>query len=262
MQKVLLGLAGSAVAVLMIGAGFAAGRLSEPAGASAVASGSSSVERGRIEAIVRDYLIRNPEVMIEVQTALSTRQEEAQKAQQMAVLDGERDAIYNAAEDGIIGNPQGTTTVVEFFDYNCGYCKHALSDMQAMVQANPDLRFVMKELPILGPDSQQAHVVSAALKRIAPEKYAEFHVRLLGGSGRAGEAAAMRVALNLGVDEATLRRAMQDPAIDAEFARTYDLASKLSITGTPSYVIGNEVVFGAVGAAGLTDKLATVRATN
>jgi protein-disulfide isomerase len=262
MQKVLLGIAGSAIAVLMIGAGFAAGRLSEPASAPALASASGGMERGQVEAIVRDYLIRNPEVMIEVQTALTAKQEEAQKAQQLAVLDGERDAIFNAAEDGIIGNPQGKTTVVEFFDYNCGYCKHALSDMQAMVQANPDLRFVMKELPILGPDSQKAHVVSAALKRIAPEKYAEFHIRLLGSSGRAGEAAAMRLALDMGVDEPALRRAMQDPAIDAEFARTYDLASKLSITGTPSYVIGDEVVFGAVGAAGLTDKLATMRATN
>jgi protein-disulfide isomerase len=105
-------------------------------------------------------------------------------------------------------------------------------------------------------------MVAAAFKRIAPLKYAEFHVRLLGGSGRAGEAAALRVASSMGVDEASLRQAMKDPAIVEEFTQTYELANKLAITGTPAYIIGNEVVSGAIGADSLKSKVEAASAIN
>ena len=105
--------------------------------------------------------------------------------------------------------------------------------MQALTEADPDLRFVLKEFPILGPDSQKASVVSMAFRMLMPEKYGEFHNQLLGGQGRASEAAAIKIALSLGADEATLREEMKNPAITEAFAKTYDLANKLAITGTP-----------------------------
>ncbi|MFC5037936.1 DsbA family protein [Tianweitania sediminis] len=261
MRNVVLSLAGGLAAVAVIGTGYLAALPSAAHSneATAPAQATDGAEKARIEGIVRDYLLENPEILIEVQQALVARQESAQKEQQLAVLQQEGDAIFRSPHDGIIGNPDARTTVVEFFDYNCGYCKHALSDMQTMVQENPDLRFVLKEFPILGPDSQQAHVVSAALKKIAPEKYPEFHIRLLSGSGRAGEAAAVRVATDLGVEEFALREAMRDPTINDEFASTYELASKLAITGTPAYVVGDEIVFGAVGAEDLLEKLAAAK---
>lgn len=258
MRSVLFSLAATVATVALIGAGYLAARPEAPQAeqVSVPAGDGATMDQVRVETIVRDYLLKNPEILIEVQQALVAREQGAQKAQQVSVIQQEGDAIFRSPRDGIIGNPDAKTTIVEFFDYNCGYCKHALADMQAMVQNNSDIRFILKEFPILGPDSQQAHVVSAALKKIAPEKYPEFHIRLLSGSGRAGEAAAVRVATDLGVEEFALREAMRDPAINDEFGSTYELASKLAITGTPAYVVGNEVVFGAVGADDLAEKLA------
>ena len=149
--------------------------------------------------------------------------------------------------------------IVEFYDYNCGYCKRAIEDMHALTKADPDLRFVLKEFPILGPDSQKAHVVSMAFRKMMPEKYGEFHDQLLGGQGRAGEASAIKIALALGADEKKLREEMKDPAIAEAFARTYELANKLAITGTPSYVVGNEVVFGALGQEVLAEKISAAK---
>jgi protein-disulfide isomerase len=164
-----------------------------------------------------------------------------------------------SATDGILGNPEGSVTLVEFFDYNCGYCKRALADMDGMLAADPDLKFVLKEFPILGPDSQKAHVVSMAFRSLHPDLYPEFHRRLLGASGRADEASAIALAVELGADEAALRREMGNPAIGEAFARTYELADRLAITGTPSYVVGDEVVFGALGQEILTEKVANFR---
>ena len=257
MSKIIFGLAGSVMAVVLIGAGFAAGRMGvQP---TKIVS-HQGTERQEIEKIVRSYMLKNPDILLEVQAALSARDQQAQKRQQQAVVASERDDIFKSSIDGIVGNPEAAVTIVEFFDYNCSYCKHALSDMQTLVQDNPDLKFVMKEFPILGPESQQAHVVSAALRRLVPEKFEEFHLRMMSGSGRADEASAIKTALALGVDEEALRNAMADPSIMDEFAKTYELANKLSITGTPSYVIGEEVVFGAVVAPDLSQKLEAVRA--
>ncbi len=132
--------------------------------------------------------------------------------------------------------------------------------MLALTESDPDLRFVLKEFPILGPDSQKAHVVSQAFLKLMPEKYGEFHNELLGSKSRATEAAAIKIAVSLGADEAKLREEMKNPAISDTFARTYDLANKLAITGTPSYVVGDEVVFGALGKDVLTEKIAAAKA--
>jgi protein-disulfide isomerase len=191
---------------------------------------------------------------------LEEKQKEEQRVAQLETIKGAKDMIFNAAYDAVVGNPDGKVTIVEFYDYNCGYCKRALEDMQSLVEQDPDLRFVLKEFPILGPDSQKAHVVSQAFHKLMPEKYGEFHVRLLSAQGRAGEASAMKIALELGADEAKLREAMKDPAITEVFSQTYDLANKLHITGTPSYVVGNEVVFGALGRDVLSEKIAAARA--
>lgn len=138
-------------------------------------------------------------------------------------------------------------TIVEFFDYNCGYCKRAMSDMDDILAKDKNVRFVLKELPILGPDSLAAHKVSAAFRVIAPEKYGDFHRALLGAEERATEETAIAVAAKLGVTEAQLREKMDDGPYDASVREAYTLANELGITGTPSYVVGNEAVFGAVG---------------
>ena len=258
---VIAGAATVVVSALMLGLGYQA-RLAATPRAAIVEQPQAPPASGRaaIETIVRDYLIANPEVMLEVQTALKDKQELAQRAAQIDVIKTSAAQIFSAAEDGVIGNPQGTTTIVEFFDYNCGFCKRAVADMDALVAADPDLRVVMKEFPILGPDSTQAHIVSGAFRRLMPEKWPQFHAKLIRASGRAGEASAIAVALSLGADEAALREAMKSPEIARSIEQTYGLAEQLEITGTPSYVVGNEVVFGALGQEVLSEKVAMARA--
>lgn len=255
-----IGTLGLAVSFAMLAFGFVAGNTAADKPVPLVAGrDAGGLDRAGIEAIVRDYLIANPEVLVEAQAELETRHARQQQAALRQTLSDEADRIYNAKYDGLIGNPDAKVTVVEFFDYNCTYCRHALGDMEKLVKDNSDLRFVMKEFPILGPDSQKAHVVSMAFRSLAPDRYADFHTRLLGGGGRATEAAAIRVATSLGVDEAALREAMKDPAIAAGFEATYDLANKLSINGTPAYIIGQDVVSGALGHEALAQKVSAAR---
>ncbi|MGV3551830.1 DsbA family protein [Rhizobium sp.] len=215
-------------------------------------------QKDEIGKIVREYLIANPEVIVEVQQALEKKQAEARLAQAKTAVKENADAIFNAATDIALGNPKGTTTIVEFFDYNCGYCKRAVADMDAIIKTNPDVRFVLKEFPILGQDSVDAHKVSFAFKQIAPEKYGEFHRALLSGE-QANEARAIEVAKSLGISEEALRAKMAEVSQDDAVRETYQLATKLGITGTPSYVLGDEAVFGAIGEVELNKKIASVR---
>jgi protein-disulfide isomerase len=130
--------------------------------------------------------------------------------------------------------------------------------MDAVIKKNPDVRFVLKEFPILGPDSVAAHQVSDAFRRLAPEKYPQFHRELLGGEEHASEARAIEVAESLGVSEAQIRAQMKKTNNEKSVGETYALARKIGITGTPTYVIGDEAVFGAVGAEALDEKIANV----
>ena len=209
---------------------------------------------------VRSYLLANPEVMLDVQSALQKKQQDDRQQQASAAIKQNEQALYNAASDISLGNPKGDVTIVEFFDYNCGYCKGALADMDKILADDSNVRFVLKEFPILGDDSVAAHKVSDALRKIAPEKYAAFHRALLGGKGRATEASALQVAESLGVSEADIRKEMAENPNDASVRQAYELATTLGVTGTPSYVIGGEAMFGAYGADVLEKKISNVRA--
>ena len=261
-NAIVIGTLGMAISLAMLAFGYVAGTgYATPSHPSARVSAQGDLPAsGEIEAIVRDYLVANPEILMEMQASLETRQEEAQRVAQLDTIRNASETIFNASYDGLIGNPAGKVTIVEFFDYNCGFCKRALDDMDRLVAENSDLRFVLKEFPILGPDSQKAHQVSMAVRMLAPEKYGEFHRMLLGGQGRAGEEAAFRVARALGLDEAAIRAEMNNPEINQAFGETYEIANRLSITGTPSYVIGEEIVFGALGHQVLAQKIEERRA--
>ncbi|MEW9834926.1 DsbA family protein [Mesorhizobium marinum] len=263
-NAVWLGGTALAVSLGMLAVGYVAGRPdvanATDAQALTLASADGTVDRSQVETIIRGYLLENPEILIEMQQALETEQREEQRVANLEVIKAAKADIFNASYDGIVGNPDGKTTIVEFYDYNCGYCKRAQEDMLTLTAADPDLRFVLKEFPILGPDSSKAHVVSMAFRALMPEKYGDFHNQLLGAPGRATEATAMKIALSLGADEGKLREEMKNPEIAAAFEKTYELANRLAITGTPSYVVGSEVVFGALGHEVLAQKIAEARA--
>lgn len=209
--------------------------------------------------LVREYLLANPEIIEEVSQALEIKKEAENRVMAQTAITENKDAIFNNPEDVVLGNPLGDVTVVEFFDYNCGYCKRALSDMTSLIEKDANVRFVLKEFPILGPDSLAAHRVAMSLRKLAPELYNEFHLQLMGGEARATEEHALDIARNLGVDEAALIAGMEDPAIGESIRQTYELANALGISGTPSFVIGDEAVFGAVGEEALLSRISSMR---
>lgn len=208
---------------------------------------AESLDRPAVEKIIREYLLENPELMIEVQDALEKKQRELQAAQQAATLEARKDDIYNSPNQMIIGDPDAPVTLVEFFDYNCGFCRRALADMDKIVSENPDVKFVMKEFPVLGEASLEAHRISLAIIRLYPELYDRFHRQLLSLDGRKDGQSALNLAVELGADAEALTAESAKPEIMDAVREVYELADGLGITGTPSYVIGEEVIFGAVG---------------
>ncbi|MCK5931212.1 MAG: DsbA family protein [Fulvimarina manganoxydans] len=216
-------------------------------------------EKAAIETIIRDYLIANPEVLIEAMDALQTKQALAQREARADVIAKAGDALTDAPEGMILGNPNGDVTVVEFFDYNCGYCRQALEDMNALIEADDNVRFVLKEFPILGPQSVEASRVSLAFRDLAPEKYPEFHRSLLARRSMADKAAALEVAKDLGVEADAIEAKMNDTGHIQELQAIQDLAANLQINGTPSYVIGGEVIQARVGIDGLKQAVGNMR---
>jgi protein-disulfide isomerase len=209
---------------------------------------------------IRDYLIGNPEVIQDAVTELERRRIDAEAARQANQIALHRDLQLYSPRQAVIGNPDGDVTLVEFFDYNCTYCKRALDDMNRLIAEDPNLRVVLKEFPVLGIGSTEAAQVAAAVALIAPGLYNDFHILLLGSSAQATMSLAISAAVEAGVDEARLRAAMESDQIIATIEESYMLADALSLTGTPSFVLGNEVIVGAVGYDTLRSMIDSVRA--
>jgi protein-disulfide isomerase len=217
-------------------------------------------QRTEVESIIREYLIRNPEVIQEAIAELERRQGEAQKVAQVAALRDSADALFRSKHATEVGNPTGDVTVVEFFDYNCGYCKRALGDIQAMTKSDPKLRVVLKDFPVLGPESLEASKLAlAARQQIAGDKLFDFHSRLLGSRTRVNGERALAVAREMGLDLARLKADADGAEVRAALAENADLGEKLGVNGTPAFVIGDEVIAGAVGVEPLRAAVASVR---
>ncbi|GAB4542386.1 MAG: DsbA family protein [Roseibium sp.] len=221
----------------------------------AAPAAAQDLDRGAIEKIVRDYLLANPEVISEALTELDRREREAAEAARVQALTDSADILFNSTRQVVLGNPEGSVTLVEFFDYNCGYCKRAHGDMVKLMEENPELKMVLKEFPVLGQGSVEAAQVAVAVNSIAPEKYGEFHEALLLSRGQANRASALAAATGVGLAEEDLLAAMQTDEASQTIEEVYSLANRLGLTGTPSYVIGNEVIMGAVGYDQLSEKL-------
>ena len=217
------------------------------------------VQRGEIETVIREYLLANPEILEEMQKSLESKKAAARMANQAKTLSEMKDLIYNSANQVEIGEPDAPITIVEFYDYNCGFCARALADMTKLLETEKGIRFVLKEFPVLGEASLEAHKVSLAFNKLLPAKSGDFHRALLIAPGRKDGAVAMALALEMGADETALTAEIAKPAILDAVREVYKLADGLGITGTPSYIVGEEVVFGAVGFDELNKKVANVR---
>ena len=212
----------------------------------AAATGNTTLSpqmRAEFEALIKDYLVKNPEVMMEVQTALESKMEKIQSEKSAAALKENAKQIFRQASSPMAGNPKGDVTIVEFFDYNCGYCKKALPDVAALLQTDKNVRFVLKEFPILSKGSEEASKVALAAK--LQGKYWDFHLAMLGLQGQANEASALKVAEKAGLDMIKLKADMISPAVKKEIDDTKELAQKMGINGTPHFLVGDKVIAGA-----------------
>lgn len=224
--------------------------------ASAGAEGLTPAERAEVGPLVREYLLANPEVLREAMVELQRREETAAAAKRLAVLSDRNGPLYNSKIQAVIGDPNAERTIIEFFDYNCGFCRKALPDMQRIVETRKDVRVILKDYPILSPESQQAAMVAVAVKmQLPPEKFWEFHVSLMSARGQVGREEAIEAARAVGADMARLEADMASEAVTEGLAETYEVAQTLGITGTPTYVVGEELIVGAVGVEDLTARL-------
>jgi protein-disulfide isomerase len=218
-------------------------------------------QRGDIETIVRNYLLAHPEVLEEAMAELSKRQAAAEAEKHEAGVSNNADAIFNSPRGVMLGNKDGDVTFVEFFDYNCGYCKRAMADMLDLMKNDPKLKVVLKEFPVLSQGSVEAAQVAVAVRMQDPsgKKYLDFHQKLLGGRGPADKARAIAAAKDAGLDTARIEKDLASPEVRATIEENFKLAEAMGMNGTPSYVIGKQVVIGAVGLEGLKEKIGLVR---
>ncbi len=220
----------------------------------------SPAQKTEIESIIKSYLLKNPEILRDTAAALEEREKQAETAARQQVIGDPASPLFNGANQAVIGNPTGAITLVEFFDYNCGYCKRALPDLARLMKDNPDLRVVLRDLPILAPGSvDAAKIANAATLQFKGDKFWQFHQKLLGSHGAVGKAEAIAAARDFGADTDKLVKDAELPSVKAAVDQSMDLAKNLAITGTPSYVVGDEVVVGAVGYADLEAKILNIR---
>jgi protein-disulfide isomerase len=227
----------------------------------ASAQSFSDTQRGDIETIVRNYLIAHPEVLEEAMNELSKRQAAAETEKHEASVATNAETIFNSPRGVVLGNKDGDVTFVEFFDYNCGYCKRAMADMLDLMKTDPKLKVVLKEFPVLSEGSVEAAKVAVAVRMQDPtgKKYLDFHQKLLGGRGPADKARAMAAAKDAGLDTARIEKDLASPEVRATIEENFKLAESMGMNGTPSYVIGKQVVVGAVGLDGLKEKIGIAR---
>jgi protein-disulfide isomerase len=235
--------------------------LALPAATPTQAQTFSADQRQEIEGILKNYLLQHPEVMQDVMAELEKRQKATEAEKNRAAVADNNASIFSSPHQVVLGNPQGNVTMVEFFDYNCGYCKHALSDMLTLLKTDPNLKFVLKEFPVLGEGSvEAAHVaVAARMQDVTGKKYIEFHQKLLGGRGPADKARALAAAKEVGFDMARIEKDMASDEVKKTIDENLKLAELIGVNGTPSYVVGDEVVVGAVGLDALKEKIAAER---
>lgn len=231
----------------------AAAFLALPAGAAEF----TAAQKQELGPLIREYLLSNPEVVRDAMEALERKQADAENTQRKSALSANAKDIFHSDGDLVVGNPQGSVTMVEFFDYNCPYCKRSMPDVVKMTEIDADLRVVMKEFPILGPGS--IYAARAALASHKQGKYWEYHRAMMAHEGRIDEAAADEIAKSVGLDLARLKKDMDAAGVAEVINGNMKLAEALSIQGTPAFIIDETVIPGAVGFDALAAAVKQVR---
>lgn len=220
--------------------------LTAPFASSQAADKFNDTQRQEIDKMIRSYIMENPQVILDAVQRMQSQAEEGRKDLAKKNLVSSRDKLLNDPNSPTSGNPKGDVTIVEFFDYRCGYCKRVVPTLMKAVKDDGNVRVVYKELPILGPKSVVASRASLAVWKLAPEKYEAFHTALMANKGSFSELKIHSIASNLKIDGNAVIKSMKSDSIEADLGENHALAQSLGISGTPAFIIGNELVPGAV----------------
>lgn len=220
----------------------------------------SDSQTGEIGSIVKDYILKHPEVIQQAIQELSDRERIAEAAARNKNLADIKGKLYSSPNEAIVGNPDGKITLVEFFDYNCGYCKKMLPDIARLMKANPDLRVILRDFPVLSDASIDAAAVAAGVRdQFKGGKFWDYHQRLLGMHGLVGKEQAEALAQDMGANMSKLRADAHQPQAKAGIEESFRFGRALQIQGTPSYIVGDDIVDGAVGYDELQGKVDNIR---
>lgn len=228
--------------VLALGAGLLVGRYWREAD-------PTSGDRAAVEKIVREYILDHPEI-------LPQAMENLQKRENAQALSGIKDAVHAPFPGAVLGNPQGKVTLVEFTDFACTFCRQSVAEVEQLIAANPDLRVVIRELPILSP--QSANAAKMALAAAEQGKYAAFHNAMY-AAGQPGPETIAAAAQAAGLDMDRARKTIADPRLEAELTRNVEFARRLGFNGTPSWIAGDALLSGAVGKDKLAEAIEAAR---
>jgi protein-disulfide isomerase len=204
----------------------------------------SEAQKAEIQELVRQVLRDHPEIVLDAIETLEAKEAEKKQTTERETLTKRHDDIERDPTDIVAGNPAGDVTLVEFFDYRCGYCKVMIDRLDEVVKGDGKVRLVLKEFPILGPNSTLAS--RAALASIPQGKYLAFHDLMMARKGDINEASIMAMAAEAGLDVDKLKEEMKKPEIDQKLARNKELAKALQLDGTPGFVIGKQIIRGAL----------------
>lgn len=217
----------------------------------------NAAQKDEVRKLVREYLAEHPEALMEAINALQAKDEKAKTDKQVAVIKDKKKDIFEQTDGTVLGNPKGNVTLVEFFDYNCGYCKAMFPALMETVKADGNVKLVVKEFPILGAPSVTAS--KAALAARKQNKYTELHLALMSHKGALTDDIVIQIAKDTGLDVAKLQKDMADPAISAVLNKNRDLAQDLDIQGTPALIIGETLVPGAIDKTRMIELIKTAR---
>lgn len=209
--------------------------------------------------MIEDYLMGDPRILERLSNKLETEIRTAEAAAAKQAIATMQDAIFNDPDHVVIGNPDGDVTLVEMFDYNCGYCRSALPDLVTLIADDPNLKVVLKEFPILSKDSVDAARVAVVVSQQPEADYWAFHQALFSGRGAVTGAVALEAARGLGLNPVTLELDAQSEEVTAIIQKSYDIAQALNVSGTPTYIIGDEIIPGAIGIDELRLRIANMR---
>lgn len=229
-------------------------------GVGSTASGAefSESQRKEMEAIIKEYLLANPDLLREMGQRLEEKERLAEEQQRKGALVSNANQIFRDGTDFVVGNPNGKVTMVEFFDYNCGWCKKGFPEVLSLIEEDKDLKLVMKEFPIFGGDSDYA--AQAAIAANKQGKYWALHVAMMGHEGKITKEAVDEIAASQGLDMAQLKKDMESSETAGILERNRTLAQSLAINGTPAFIIDDKLVPGYLPKAELASAINDVRA--